>query len=144
MSKTGLQLSIPQSRRYLTVASIGWSWFNLFKDTLLCSACIVSYQFLLFDFVIHCFCSIRCLCLIQCLLFNLMLLFSVRIIQCIICSDTGNVLQVFQSRYAAANKQTINTIWVCIAIYFRITIISCGALLKKLVYLVLIVVIFLG
>jgi hypothetical protein len=37
-------------------------------------------------------------------------LFSVRIIQCIFCSDAGNVFQVFRSRYTTANKQSITII----------------------------------
>ncbi len=77
----------------------------LLNDTFLISACIVYCQFLLLNF-----CLIQCFCLTQCFLFDSVLLFSIQIIQCIFCSDTGNVFQVFQSGYTTSNKQSLNII----------------------------------
>jgi hypothetical protein len=93
-----------QANRVTVVSSIITKIFNpskywmvtiqpLLNDTLLISACI-NCQFLLFDL-----CSIQCFCLTRCFLFELSAFVSIQIIQCIFCSDTGNVVQVFQSHY---------------------------------------------
>jgi hypothetical protein len=79
------------------------------KNTQPFNACIVYCQFLVFDFCL--FYSMLCLILcFVCLILCFCLIVQSQIIQCIFCSDTGNVFQVFWSRYTTTNRLSINII----------------------------------
>jgi hypothetical protein len=109
-----------EQNRVATVSSIIPKIFNPSKywavtiqpfwKTLFCSVPVLFIASFYFSTFIQCFCSIWCSLFDAMLLFISVLLISVWIIQCIFCSDRGNVFKVFRSRFTTTNKQSINII----------------------------------